>query len=333
MPWIDVPGDRPGFKAQARARTEPWYRFKNIAADEAELFLYDEIGGWGTYADEFVAELKNVTAPKLRVRVNSPGGSVFEGLAVANALRSHPAEVTVQVDGLAASIASVIAMAADRVVVQPQAMVMIHDASGGCFGNAQDMQQMADLLDKLSDNIASAYAAKAGGTAADWRAKMLAESWFTAQEAVDAGLADEVAGAPKAADEPDEDDPAMALAARWDLTVFRYAGRDAAPAPQPAAKAEPEQPVPAAEAMRRIAAAAHTTPPADETPAPEAPAEPVPAAPEPQAEQPDPTDPPAAEPEPEPAEPADEWAALTAHLFTPEPSITDVFARLKEALL
>ena len=165
MPFIDLPdGPLPGIHARAPREERPWYRFKNLASDEAELFLYDEIGGWGTLAEDFISELKAVTSPKLRVRVSSPGGSVFEGVALANALRAHPADVTVQVDGIAASIASVIAMAADRVVVQPQAMIMIHDAAGVCLGNAQDMQDMAALLDKISDNIADAYSAKAGGT-------------------------------------------------------------------------------------------------------------------------------------------------------------------------
>jgi ATP-dependent protease ClpP protease subunit len=89
--------------------------------------------GGGTLAEDFIAELKQVTAPKLRVRVSSPGGNVFEGVALANALRAHPADVTVQVDGIAASIASVIAMAGDRVVIQPQAMIMVHEAAGAAW--------------------------------------------------------------------------------------------------------------------------------------------------------------------------------------------------------
>lgn len=192
MPWIELP-DRPvpGLRAQAR-QEQPWYRFKNVGSDEAELLLYDEIGGWGTYADEFVAELRTVTAPKLRVKVNSPGGSVFEGIALANALRSHPADVTVQVDGIAASIASVIAMAGDRLVMQPNSMLMIHEASGMCLGDAADMQQMAGVLDAISNNIAGAYATKGGGTADDWRSLMKNETWYSAEGAVEAGLADEV---------------------------------------------------------------------------------------------------------------------------------------------
>lgn len=215
MPFIDLPERIPGIRAQARS-DKPWYQFRNVAADEAELFLYEEIGGWGIYAEDFIAELKQVTAPKLRVRMSSPGGSVFEGIALANALRAHPADVTVQVDGLAASIASVIAMAADQVVVQPQAMIMVHEASGLCLGNSQDMADMAALLDKISGNIADAYAAKAGGTRDDWRQVMVNETWYTAEEAVEAGLADEMVQ-PKKKPDSDGAEPEMRT---FDLTSY-----------------------------------------------------------------------------------------------------------------
>jgi hypothetical protein len=94
----------------------------------------------------------------MRVRINSPGGSVFEGIAIANALRAHPATVTVQVDGIAASIASVIAMAGDRVEMAPNSMLMIHEASGVCMGDMAEMTKMAEVLDLISTNIANAYA-------------------------------------------------------------------------------------------------------------------------------------------------------------------------------
>lgn len=244
MPWIEVPDFRPQRSAQAKAQdSNRWYAIKNAAsADEAELLLYDEIGGWwGSTAEEFVADLRQVTAPNLRVRVNSPGGSVTDGLAIANALRAHPANVIVQVDGIAASIASVIAIAGNRLVMMPQSMLMVHEASGLCIGDAAEMQKMADVLGLISDNIASAYAAKAGGTAADWRSVMLAETWYLAEDAVAAGLADE---AVTAASEPADDDPAMH--ARWDLAAYGYQGpkqpEKPKPGPPPAARTESEQP-------------------------------------------------------------------------------------------
>lgn len=226
MPFIEVPDRIPGLRARARG-DRPWYAIKNASADEAEVFLYDEVGGWGALAEDFIAELRRITAPKILLRVNSPGGNVFEGVACANALRAHPAEVTVQVDGIAASIASVIAMAGDRVVLQPQAMIMIHEAAGLCAGNAQDMQEMADLLDKISGNIADAYVAKAGGTRDEWRAAMVKETWFTAEEAVEAGLADECMPIPKRDGEPE-------MRQSFDLTAYGYKGPTRPEAPKPA---------------------------------------------------------------------------------------------------
>jgi ATP-dependent protease ClpP protease subunit len=298
-------------KLRAQYGVEPprWYRITNAASpDEAEVMLYDEVGGWfGAYADEFIDELAQITAPRLKVRVNSPGGSVFEGIAIANALRSHPADVTVQVDGLAASIASVIALAGDRLVMQPNSMVMIHDASGMCLGDAADMQQMAGLLDAISDNIASAYAAKAGGTAADWRALMQAETWYSADGAVEAGLADEVGAQRGAAAEPDAE-PEMRKA--FDLTAYGYDGPKQAETPEPAA-VEPD-PLPTLiinvenalgdeEIVKRLRemAAGHTSEQTSETP-PEI------------AEQAHPEPAAVVEPEPE-----DAWADMVAHL-TPD---------------
>jgi len=117
----------------------------------------------------------------------------MEGVAIANVLRQHPADVTVWVDGLAASAGSVIAMAGDEIVMGIGAQLMIHDAWGRALGPADEMRQAAAMLDSTSDAIAATYAARAGGTTAEWRAVMVAETWYTAEEAVAAGLADRVA--------------------------------------------------------------------------------------------------------------------------------------------
>lgn len=213
-------------RARVRAGTS-WYKITNLAGEggPAEVVIYDEIGYWGVTASDFMAELKAITASEISLRVNSPGGEIFDGIAIYNVLRAHDAHVTVQVDSLAASIASVIAMAGDRIVMQPHSQLMIHDGSGLCLGNAADMREMADLLDRQSDNIAAVYADKAGGTPEEWRDRMRAETWFTAEEAVEAGLADEVAEPVR------QDDQETALAATWDLSVFRYPSRAAAPDP------------------------------------------------------------------------------------------------------
>jgi ATP-dependent protease ClpP protease subunit len=191
-----------------------WYRIENTASGgTAEIHLFDEIGGWGIWASEFVTEMQAITASQINLHVNSPGGDVFDGLAIMNALIQHPARVTAYVDGIAASIASVISMAADEVVMAPHSMLMIHDAAGMCLGNADDMHQLGDLLDKISDDIASVYADKAGGTEAEWRAVMKGERWYLAQEAVDAGLANRI-NTPDG-EEVQVDEAIAAHAGRW----------------------------------------------------------------------------------------------------------------------
>ncbi|WP_318205384.1 head maturation protease, ClpP-related [Streptomyces sp. SCL15-4] len=317
---ITLPANLPGFVARQREHAEKqraqlgvearsWYRITNAAdPDEAEVMLYDEIGGWfGSTADELIADLRGITAPRMRVRVNSPGGSVFEGVAIANALRSHPAQVTVQVDGIAASIASVIAMAGDRIEMAPNTMMMIHDASGVCMGNASDMEEMAELLDLISDNIADAYAAKAGGTRDEWRARMKAETWYLPEDAVAAGLADEAVQTPKAGapTEPAEPEPDMARA--WDLAAYGYQGpRPAEPAPT-ATLTEDIRTLVGEEVAAQLAAA--VVPPTEATTAAES-------ADEVTASEPAVT-PAEAAPEAPAAEPVDEWAAAVAHLVQP----------------
>jgi ATP-dependent Clp endopeptidase proteolytic subunit ClpP len=198
------------FQRPAQARIGRWYELKNLSTDVAEVAIYDEIGLWGITASDFVKDLQSVTAKTVALHINSPGGDVFDGLAILNALRQHPANVEVTIDGLAASAASFIAMAGNSIRIAPQAMVMIHDAAGVVVGNAEDMIDMADLLDKTSNNIAAVYAQRAGGTVEDWRAAMKAETWYSDQEAVDAGLVDEVLTAQQ--DAPENAAPVLPVA-------------------------------------------------------------------------------------------------------------------------
>lgn len=199
--------DLPQMIAALQVRTEPeggsrdWYSIRNVSDTEAEIFIYDEIGYWGTTAADFIKDLRDIKATSITVRINSPGGDVFDGIAIHNALQRHKADVTVYVDGIAASAASFIAMAGNTVLMSKHSQMMIHDASGFAYGPADDMRKMADILDKSSNTIASMYAAKSGGTTDEWRQKMRDETWFTDQEAVDAGLADGIDGedTPKAA--------------------------------------------------------------------------------------------------------------------------------------
>jgi ATP-dependent protease ClpP protease subunit len=174
-----------------------WFRFANTAKDTAEVWIYGHIGQdlWmdeGVGAKDFAQELHDVKAPNILVHLNSPGGDIFEGVAIAAALREHPANITIKVEGLAASAASFLAMAGDQVVMSQGSMMMIHEASGVTMGNADDHRTTAALLDQLSNNIAGFYARKAGGSVPEWRARMETETWYDAEDAVKAGLADEV---------------------------------------------------------------------------------------------------------------------------------------------
>lgn len=219
--------------------------------DVAVLRLYDPIdsygGWWGVSAREFVDVLNGIPTEKaIRLHLNSPGGEVYEAIAILNALRARRGTTTAVVDGIAASAASFIAAGVDRLVMAPNSELMIHDAWGIAWGPAETFRKTADDLDRVSNNIASIYAAKAGTPTEDWRAAMLEETWYGAQEAVTAGLADEVGtGMP--------DDPALAAAARFDLGAFR--ARRTSPAGPPAV--EDRQPDAAASARgERFTAAA-----------------------------------------------------------------------------
>lgn len=180
------------------------------------MHIYDEIGFWGVAAADVVAMLGDVKGD-LEVRLNSPGGAVFDGLAIYAALKEHKGSVGVVVDGLAASAASFIAMAAapGKLEMTPNGTVMIHEAWGGCFGNAKDMRDTAAVLEQQSQNIASIYAGRGGRTEAEYRELMLAETWAVGQEAVDLGLADRVRKTPAA-----DAAPSLAPAASWQVTIL-----------------------------------------------------------------------------------------------------------------
>lgn len=186
-----------------------------------EILMYGTVG-WEITAAETIAKLADMTGD-VTVRINSYGGDSFEGVAVKNALRAHAGHVTAVVDGVAASAASVIAVCgADRVVMRPGAELMIHDAWTFADGNAADLTKVAADLERTSQAMAEMYAEKAGGGAERWRDMMRAETWFSAQEAVDAGLADAVEDGRTA------ERPVLAKTG----PRFAYAGRDGAPKPK-----------------------------------------------------------------------------------------------------
>lgn len=204
--------------ARLREGRADWYRITTNKTDGAEVWVYDEIGYFGVTAADFVREFAEIDRDRIAVHINSPGGEVFDGIAIYEAMRQHDAEVTVYIDSLAASIASVIAMGGDRRVIARNAQMMIHDGHTVAIGNASDLRAQAERLEAVSDNIADIYTDRCGGTRKKWRDLMLAETWFSAREAVDAGLADEMSGSSSAKND-------------WDLSIFAYSGRSKAPAP------------------------------------------------------------------------------------------------------
>lgn len=229
--------------ARLRQGRNDWYRFENKASSNStEIYIYDEIGFWGVTAQNFVDELKAVKTSSIELHVNSPGGDAFDGIAIYNALKDHSANVTVHVDALAASAASIIAMAGDTVVMKQATELMIHDAWGMAVGNGADMREMADVLDRLSNDIAGIYASRAGGETAMWRDRMRAETWYNAEEAVEAGLADEVRGK---ADGKDANNS-------WDLSIFSYKGRGEAPTPVELAPVATTDPTPEADEFEDV---------------------------------------------------------------------------------
>jgi ATP-dependent protease ClpP protease subunit len=164
------------------------------ADDRATISIYEPIGeswdGSGVTAKRVAGALRQIGAQPVAVNINSGGGDLFEGLSIYNLLREHPAEVTVRVVGLAASAASVIAMAGDRIEVGRAAMLMIHKAWGLVIGNADDMRRAADDFSDFDDLMAGVYAARSKQSAEQVAEWMTAETWFGGEKAVEAGLAD-----------------------------------------------------------------------------------------------------------------------------------------------
>jgi ATP-dependent Clp protease protease subunit len=215
-------GNGPVVPLRRRASDKPCYSIKAAADGSADLLLYDVIGdSWdGTTAKQFAADLKAVGDVKvLNIYINSPGGSVFDGVAIFNQLKRHKARKIVQIDGYAASIASVVAMAGDEIRIAKNGMMMIHDPWAIAIGSAADFRKMAESLDKVRESILGSYVDRSTSSEeqlSDW---MAAETWFTAEEAVDAGLADMLTDAVD-----------IAALSKHDLSMFRHAPETPAPA-------------------------------------------------------------------------------------------------------
>jgi ATP-dependent protease ClpP protease subunit len=197
-------------------KTVPWYDMKAQANGEAEITIYDMIGGsWyseGVTGKQFVKDLKALPVHNtLNIYINSPGGSINEGLVILNALKRHPAQKKVFIDGLAASMASVIAMAGDEIIMPENAMMMIHDPLWMAIGNARDMRKAADVLDKYKASSVSVYRDKTGLDEQKISDLMSAETWMTGKDAQELGFADKVTESQTDIEEK---------AGRFDLSMF-----------------------------------------------------------------------------------------------------------------
>jgi ATP-dependent Clp protease protease subunit len=193
-------------------------------ANEATIYLYDmivstddEAEWWGGVSPQaFVKALNEITAPTIHLRVNSPGGSVFAARAMEQAIRQHTSKVIAHVDGLAASAASFLIMAADEIRMAPGSFLMIHKAWTGMWGNADDLRKEADLLDQIDGSFVKTYATRSGQTPEDITAWMAAETWIEADRAVELGFATAV-DSEKAASN------SAPTPGNWDTSVFKNA--------------------------------------------------------------------------------------------------------------
>lgn len=220
----------------------------NDDGTSATVYLYDVIvaDDWwgGVSAQAFVQALASITADTIHLRINSPGGDVFAARAMETALRGHSARVIAHVDGVAASAASFVMLAADEVEITDGAFVMIHNAWTFAMGNADDLRESAKLLDAVDASLVRTYAKETGQSEEDISAWMAAETWMSSDEAVQRGFADRLAGADSGAQ-----------ASAWNLSAYAHAPREAHAAPPPRGPAAVVPPNP--------------EPPKAETPAPQ----------------------------------------------------------------
>lgn len=193
-----------------------------MQADEAEILLYDQIGssfwGDGISAKQFAEQFNAIGDKVARIvlRINSPGGDVWDGAAIYDLVKASKVPVDVSVDGLAASAAFTVAMAGRKISIGEAGMMMMHNAKAMAMGDAEDMRQTADVIDKISNQMAEIYAKRSGKSMEEVKTLMDAETWMTADECVAMGFADD-----KCMPEPDDEDKAAQVGATFDLSKFK----------------------------------------------------------------------------------------------------------------
>jgi|GEM_PF-556094 len=230
--WANRKSDELDNEASNMGRNSTWYAISSTddrdPDQSVEVSLYDEIGFGGVSAKQFAADIKKLKGQHIDLRINSVGGSVTEGAAIFNALKRHKGGLTVHIDGLAASMASVIAMAGEETRIAENALLMIHNPWSMTMGDADDLRKEADVLDKLKATLVNAYVRKTGQPRAAIEQMMTDETWMDAQEALELGFVDEI-DAPIAAAASVTPEQARARFAQFQNTMASK------PAPEPAA--------------------------------------------------------------------------------------------------
>lgn len=169
-----------------------WYKIEALSDDEAEILIYDLIGWPFNDAGEFARSLSGISAKTITVRINSPGGDVFDAISIFNALQSHKAKIITRIESLAASSASFITLGGKEVQAYRNAMMMIHEPWVYSAGNQYDLREIAEILGKISNNMVDIYAANSNVGKRELREMMKNETWFTAKEAMDKGFIDTI---------------------------------------------------------------------------------------------------------------------------------------------
>ena len=187
---------------------EKWYNIQNKAGETADIYIFDEIGTYGVTAQDFISEIKGLKDMPINLRINSLGGDVFDGMAMYNVIKRREAKTTVYIEGIAASIATIIALGADEVIMAENSLFMIHNAWGGTSGEAKDMRKTAETLDKISSELTEIYVKKTGLSFEAISEMMDEETWLNAQEAFNLGFIDTISDSIK-------------VAAKYDVSKFK----------------------------------------------------------------------------------------------------------------
>tara|TARA_R100000544_G_scaffold37100_1_gene27138 strand:- start:7237 stop:8238 length:1002 start_codon:yes stop_codon:yes gene_type:complete len=187
---------------------EKWYNINSKASKVVDVYIFDEIGMGGVNAQGFIEEIKSFKDSPMNLHINCVGGDVFDGMAIYNIIKKRTATTTVYIEGIAASMGSVIALAADNVVMAENSLFMIHNAWGGAMGEAKEMKKTANLLDKISGEIADIYVKKTKLPYDKVKEMMDEETWLNAEEALELGFIDSISDAIK-------------VAAKYDVSKFR----------------------------------------------------------------------------------------------------------------